>query len=105
MCRLHDSTHWLDNMLFYANIRFVGFLPFRFDIIFLISGLVSMVFLYFVHKASGSSNILAKDPVFEQFIENDDQRYSSQSNGVQATFSSDSQYGLSSGTHWRSRGF
>ncbi|KAK5815280.1 Abscisic acid G-protein coupled receptor-domain-containing protein [Linnemannia elongata] len=75
-----------------------------FDIIFLISGLVSMVFLYFAHKASGSSNILAKDPVFEQFMEHDDQRYSSLSNGVQATFSSDSQYGLSSGTHWRSRG-
>ncbi|KAG0258440.1 Golgi pH regulator B [Actinomortierella ambigua] len=40
-----------------------------FDVIFLISGLVSIVFLYFVHTASGSSNVLAKDPAFEYMVE------------------------------------
>ncbi|KAF9930158.1 Golgi pH regulator B [Linnemannia zychae] len=75
-----------------------------FDVIFLISGLVSMVFLYFVHKASGSSNILAKDPAFESLIEHENDRYTSKSKGVQSTFSSDAQYNLPSETHWRSKG-
>ncbi|KAF9304029.1 Golgi pH regulator B [Mortierella antarctica] len=40
-----------------------------FDVIFLISGLLSMVFLYFVHSASGSSNV-SKDSVYEDMMEN-----------------------------------
>ncbi|KAG9323816.1 hypothetical protein KVV02_002262 [Mortierella alpina] len=83
-----------------------------FDVIFLISGLVSMAFLYFVHKASGSSNVLAKDPAFEQMIEHqlsgadrqqDHSRYPSQSDEFQTPLSTESRYASSSGTQWRSR--
>ncbi|KAG0099428.1 Golgi pH regulator B [Podila epicladia] len=41
-----------------------------FDVIFLISGLLSMLFLYFVHSASGSSNV-SKDSVYEDMMESD----------------------------------
>ncbi|KAF9107810.1 Golgi pH regulator B [Mortierella sp. AM989] len=81
-----------------------------FDVIFLVSGIVSMVFLYFVHTASGSSNVLAKDPAFESMIEHENGEpnlhdpYPSRSNGIQSGFSSDSRYSLPSGTQWRSRG-
>ncbi|KAF9165871.1 Golgi pH regulator B [Mortierella sp. AD010] len=86
-------------------------LEYRFDVIFLVSGIVSMVFLYFAHTASGSSNVLAKDPAFEHMIERENSGsndlhdpYSSRAHGNQAGVSSDSRYGLSSGTQWRSRG-
>ncbi|KAF9205301.1 Golgi pH regulator B [Haplosporangium sp. Z 27] len=86
-------------------------LEYRFDVIFLVSGIFSIVFLYFVHIASGSSNVLAKDPAFEYMIERENggsneshDIYSSQSNDFQTGVSSDSQYNLSSGTQWRSRG-
>ncbi|KAF9285501.1 hypothetical protein BGZ68_003812 [Mortierella alpina] len=83
-----------------------------FDVIFLISGLVSIAFLYFVHKASGSSNVLAKDPAFEQMIEHQisgadrqhaHSRYPSQSDEFQTPMSTESRYASSSGTQWRSR--
>ncbi|KAG0197411.1 Golgi pH regulator B [Mortierella sp. GBA30] len=83
-----------------------------FDVIFLISGIISMAFLYFVHKASGSSNVLAKDPAFEQMIEHESytdrhhhhSRYPSQSGEFETAVSTDSHYGSSfSATQWRSR--
>ncbi|KAI8599243.1 Golgi pH regulator-like protein [Dissophora ornata] len=77
------------------------------DVIFLISGIVSMAFLYVVHTASGSSNVLAKDPAFEQMIEHDhgiQDRYASRSHDSQTAVSSESRYNVSSGTQWRSRG-
>ncbi|KAF9194379.1 Golgi pH regulator B [Haplosporangium sp. Z 767] len=74
-------------------------------------GIVSMAFLYFVHKASGSSNVLAKDPAFEQMIEHEHERpdrhhnrYPSRISESEAAVSSDSRYRSLSGTQWRSRG-
>ncbi|KAF9917115.1 Golgi pH regulator B [Lobosporangium transversale] len=76
-----------------------------FDVIFLISGIVSMAFLYFVHKASGSSNVLAKDPTFELMIEHDISDYRlSKSHDFQSAKSSDSRYSISLTAQWRSRG-
>ncbi|KAI7828010.1 Abscisic acid G-protein coupled receptor-domain-containing protein [Gamsiella multidivaricata] len=82
-----------------------------FDVIFLISGVISMGFLYFVHTASGSSNVLAKDPAFEYMIEREQSasnsmydRRSSPPSDSQTAVTSDSRIGLSSGTQWRSRG-
>ncbi|KAG0056087.1 Golgi pH regulator B [Gryganskiella cystojenkinii] len=77
-----------------------------FDVIFLISGIVSMIFLYFVHTASGSSNVLAKDPAYEFMVEHDHavSDLPLQTTDYQSGVSSDSRYGLSSGTQWRSRG-
>jgi len=78
----------------------------RFDVIFLISGIVSTVFLYFVHAASGSSNVLAKDPAYEFMVEHDHAASDLplQQTDYRSAVSSDSQFGLSSGTQWRSRG-
>ncbi|KAI1315651.1 Golgi pH regulator B [Mortierella claussenii] len=73
-----------------------------FDVIFLISGIVSMAFLYFIHKASGSSNVLAKDPAFEHMIEHNSGL--PEPVNIQHSASSDFRYSLSSGTQWRSRG-
>ncbi|KAG0262440.1 Golgi pH regulator B [Mortierella polycephala] len=76
-----------------------------FDVIFLISGIFSMAFLHFVHKASGSSNVPAKDPAFEQMIEHEHERsnrhhnrYPSQINESETAVSSDSRYRSLSGT-------
>ncbi|KAG0243688.1 Golgi pH regulator B [Actinomortierella wolfii] len=62
-----------------------------FDVIFLISGLVSIVFLYFVHTASGSSNVLAKDPAFEYMVERGslDDSYDTDTSGYQRSGDSD----------------
>ncbi|KAF9365394.1 Golgi pH regulator B [Mortierella sp. NVP85] len=68
-------------------------------------GIISIVFLYIVHTASGSSNVLAKDPAFEHMIEHEQGLSSSRYNDTQTTAAtSNARYGLSSGTQWRSRG-
>ncbi|KAF8950535.1 Golgi pH regulator B [Haplosporangium bisporale] len=75
-----------------------------FDVIFLISGLLSMVFLYFVHSASGSSNV-SKDSAYEDMMENDhNDSYYGNSPHSQSAMSSGNQYGDSLGGQWRSRG-
>ncbi|KAG0331069.1 Golgi pH regulator B [Podila horticola] len=74
-----------------------------FDVIFLISGLLSMVLLYFVHSASGSSNV-SKDSVYEDMMENDhSESYYGNSTHSQSAMSSDNRYGDSLGGQWRSR--
>ncbi|KAF9373920.1 Golgi pH regulator B [Podila verticillata] len=75
-----------------------------FDVIFLISGLLSMVFLYFIHSASGSSNV-SKDSAYEDMMENDhNDSYYGNSPHSQSAMSSGNQYGDSLGGQWRSRG-